>query len=109
MYITTREFVHDLVSAVPELRPLLDEHLADNYGELLPHVLFGDITRWVGSAVEHGVDLNAANQLLALLDSAYADHGDDVCNLITVSFLESLDPAVVNLLSARLRAVAASL
>jgi hypothetical protein len=33
-----------LVEAVPEFRHVLEAHLSD-YEELLPHVLFGDLTR----------------------------------------------------------------
>jgi len=39
-------FVQDLVFAIPELKPLLANHLADN-DELLPHVFIGDLTRFV--------------------------------------------------------------
>ena len=42
----TEAFVRRLAGAWPGLRELLDEHLRVNFGEVLPHVFFGDITRW---------------------------------------------------------------
>jgi hypothetical protein len=38
--------VHELVSVVPEFQPVLSEHVAF-YEEPLPHVLFGELTRWL--------------------------------------------------------------
>ena len=38
--------VNRLLTEVPELRPLYDEHLHGN-DEFLPHVFFGDVTRYV--------------------------------------------------------------
>ena len=37
---TEAEAIAWLVDQVPELGPLLDEHLADNHDELLPYVAF---------------------------------------------------------------------
>jgi hypothetical protein len=39
-------FVREIVERFPKLSPLLREHLHDNSGELLPHVFFGDLTRY---------------------------------------------------------------
>jgi hypothetical protein len=38
--------VDDLVRAIPEFEPAVKDHLDFNE-ELLPHILFGDLTRWV--------------------------------------------------------------
>jgi hypothetical protein len=39
-------FIAELLADVPGLRPSYLEHLDDNFGELLPHVFFGDVTDW---------------------------------------------------------------
>ena len=45
-----------LVDQVPELRPLLDEHLA-HYAELLPYFVFeSDFLRWIVKRVRSGDD-----------------------------------------------------
>ena len=46
MWATPESLISTLVLEIPELRPMLDGHLRDNDGELLPHVFFGDVTRW---------------------------------------------------------------
>jgi len=44
-----------LVAEVPELRVLLDEHLEDNHGELLPYLVFeGAFVRWFADQVRRG-------------------------------------------------------
>jgi hypothetical protein len=71
-------------------------------GELLPHVLFGDITRW---AVTQDPRSFALARLLGLLDDAYAAGPVEVVNLVTVSFVELLEETPVwHRLSPRLAA-----
>lgn len=43
----TIDLIDRLVGKFPRLEPLLREHLADNFGEVLPHLFFGDLTRYV--------------------------------------------------------------
>lgn len=80
-----------LWTAVPEFGEIIDEHLVDNDGELLLHVLFGDLTRFVLAADERG-DHDVVARSLQFLDSALR-HGDaDVENLVAVSFVENNEP-----------------
>lgn len=85
------EFVEALVVDHPDLEALLDEHREDNMGEVLPHVFFGDLTRFV---VAHHLDPVAdpteLDPLLATLDRGMLDGDDEVKELIAVSFLENL-------------------
>jgi hypothetical protein len=76
-----------LVGRHPDLAPLLDQHLRD-YDELLPHVLFGDVTRYAAALARRG-DLDDLNGLLSDLDHALGDSDDEVDNLISVSFVEN--------------------
>ena len=104
------QFVEELVTAVPGLQVTLDEHLAD-FNELLPHVYFGEITRWIQRQVDEDVNLDEVGRVLSFLEQGYADDGDQVRELITVSFLENLDQGspVFCLLGRQLQDVALSL
>jgi len=44
--MTAQEFVDRLVVAVPETRDLVAEHLEDQSGELLLHVMMADLLRF---------------------------------------------------------------
>ena len=90
----TEAFVRQLTDQIPGLVPILREHIAD-FGEVLPHVFFGDLTRWVLTMLERrgSGDLSAAREpqrLLDLLEQAYASGDEELQELISVSFLEHL-------------------
>lgn len=100
----TEEFSRSLVVEVPSLAPVLDEHLADMDDELLPHMFFGDVTRWADEAAADPSKDAELGRLLELLDEGLASGSEEVQDLITVSFLENLedDSAVLAKLSPRL-------
>jgi hypothetical protein len=83
-----------LVEQVPELRPLLDEHLADN-DELLPYVVFeSDFLRWFVRSVRAGDDA-PAKRFVAAIEPLMTTHinppaDDRVWNLAGVCFVEGL-------------------
>ncbi|HEV2500238.1 MAG TPA: hypothetical protein VGY31_11730 [Terriglobia bacterium] len=85
-----------LLQSAPELRPLLDEHI-QQYDELLPHVFFGDVTRFVMDRVR--TEGGAGNQdavvrrILGFLEEAMASSDENVQELVSLSFLENLDPS----------------
>ena len=86
---TAAAFVGWLADRYPAIEELRREHLADN-DELLPHVFFGDVTRYAADLARTGVDDAVLSHLLDDLDSALgADPGDEVSNLIWVSFVEN--------------------
>jgi hypothetical protein len=72
----------------PELRERLVEHLEDNNGEVLPHVLMAAYERWAESALAGGD--SQLSEFLAFLEDAYRSGGPEVEELISVSFLEHL-------------------
>ena len=83
------EYLHlALVAAVPEFRPVLDEHVAD-FDEVLPHVLFGDLTRFVLAAHERG-DTALVSRSLEWLDRALRGGDERVQNVVAVSFVENV-------------------
>ena len=82
---TPSELFAALATAEPALGAALEAHLAA-YGELLPHVLMGDVTRWL---TVHGPQ----PLVLGVLDEAVASGPNGVKAVIYFSFLEPLDPA----------------
>jgi hypothetical protein len=72
----------------PQLLGHLEEHLQDNAGEVIPHVLMGEYERWAESlAHDRHLDLE---RLFRMLEQAYESGDEDVRNLIEVSFVEQL-------------------
>jgi hypothetical protein len=107
----TEDFARRLVAEVPELKPVLAEHLEDNFDELLPHVFFGDVSRWAESEVAADPADPAVQRLIDELSTGFTDGAPEVRDLITVSFLENLDDdsPVLAVLSPPLRAKRARL
>lgn len=46
MSADTEAFIRRQVVAVPDLDPLLVDHMDFHFQRMLPHLMFGDITRW---------------------------------------------------------------
>lgn len=83
--------VERLVARVPELRPSYDEHVAD-YDFVLPHVFFGDVTRW--TVADYEADETRAEggwrDVLAFLEDEYEGSSYDAQAVIEQSFVENL-------------------
>jgi hypothetical protein len=84
------------------LVPVLDEHLADN-DELLPHMVFGNVTRFALTLARHG-EVDDLDRLLSDLDAGLGDSDDEVANLVWVSFVENASTDEDEPLRAALRA-----
>lgn len=85
-------FMGTLVYAVPELVPLLQVHLGDLGGVLLPHVLISDVGRWAQQEAISGRTSAASPLVLALdrLEEAFATGVEEISELVAVSFLEEI-------------------
>lgn len=98
MSLLTIDFVDRIVKRFPHLRGMYEEHISDHFGEVLPHLFVGDLAN-------HAVDLFLASapedvqgaqarrdleQLLEFLETAYEEGGEEIEELISVSFLEHL-------------------
>jgi hypothetical protein len=103
--MSAERFVEMLTASVPALAPIYREHLNDQDGELLPHVLMGDFTRGIlalhrdAIAGVPGAE-QALSRALALLDEGMGSGDEPVENLVSLSFLENLerdDPAYPDL------------
>ena len=77
------DLLRDMIAAVPELEFVRRQHLVD-YHELLPHVLFGDVTRWI-------VSNHPQPGLLAVLEHHLGTGSEEVRDVIVASFLENLE------------------
>ena len=90
--------VNILANKVPELRPVLDEHVRDQFGELLPHVFFGDLTRYVMEQVRQDRNRQPSDsngvvaRILEILEHALISGDEKLRELVVASFLENLDP-----------------
>jgi hypothetical protein len=97
---TQAEFVDWLVERHPTLAPILEQHRSDNNGELLAHVLMGDVTRYAAGLARRAQDDPVADndlrRLLGDLDQAILPNGGDdpVDNLVWVSFVENAQGVV---------------
>jgi hypothetical protein len=78
----TREFV----AAVPELQRALNEHVT-YYDELLPHVFFGDVSRFAHD-VARAQNEELAQRIGSALERMAASPDDNAVNVIHVSFIE---------------------
>jgi len=81
---TTPQLLDAIVAAVPELEALRVEHLAE-YDELLPHVLFGDLVRWI-------LDHQPQPRIFQLVEDAFIDGDYFTRDLIAASFVENIEP-----------------
>src|SRR5215211_1514048 len=63
--------ITQLVDDVPELQPLWAEHVADN-GDPLPHVFFGDLSRFAVELAERG-DPRAISDFAAAIERVAAN------------------------------------
>lgn len=86
-------FVHEVASLHPALADDLRVHLGDD-GELLPHVYFGDVVRFVEASTharaERPDDFDAVTALLERIEDCLQHAGPDVLDLLHASFLEPL-------------------
>lgn len=78
----------ELADRFPHLRPLLVEHEEFNE-EILPHVFFGDVRRFVEEQLDKG-DTSQLKPLFGSLEQAYRRGDEPIENVIAVSFLEDL-------------------
>ena len=82
------DFVSRLIATSSELTEVYRQHIADQ-GELLPHVLMGEVTRLViaNAGREQAVWLS---KLLQQLEAGLSSGNHDIAELVGVSFVENL-------------------
>lgn len=82
-------FIEELLDAVPELRALYEEHMADN-DSLLPHVFMGDIARFAIANAADPRHRPTLARLLGRLEDGLRAEEEGVRELIRASFVENL-------------------
>lgn len=80
-----------VLDEVPEFRPLYDEHVEDNFGEVLPHVLFGDVSRFAVDAYNRGATA-LAERVIRLMERLARDGDTLTSELVGVSFVGNIGP-----------------
>jgi hypothetical protein len=96
--LTYESFIPALVVEVPGFRAIYEAHL-DAYDEVLPHVLLGDLTRYVIDTYRQsridasGIAQQTMHEVLAFLEHAMQSSDPRLLELISVSFLENLSQA----------------
>jgi len=87
MSLTSAEFLERLGVLVPEVEPTVREHLGDNDGEMLLHLLTADLRRlaiaWFSAAQDEPL-----HRLLDVVATGLSQGDDHVQNAIVVSFVE---------------------
>lgn len=99
MSASTEQVARRVASAFPELQPMLEEHLDDNFGEMLPHLFFWDVTQWAEKKAEE--QSPQVDELVSLMERLYETRDLDVQNLVVVSFL--LDVTLGSALEGKVR------
>lgn len=91
MSAATEAAIEQLVAAHPDLAPVLAEHLEDNFGEMLPHLVMADVVRWL--VAHRDSDAAVCASVLAWMETGFSEGPEDVRGLIAVSGVELIpDP-----------------
>ncbi len=94
MSLSSNKFVVDLAENISNLQDAFFEHLKDNNGEVLPHLVMADYAR---KLISSNKDEEWINMFLSQLEDNFSiDEDDEVSNLIAVSFIENLPPPSAN-------------
>lgn len=84
-------FIGALVYRNRELLPVLEEQLADNDDQVLPHLVMADVVRWL--VVHRAAQPGLVRSVFHWLEDAYLEGNSDVRDVIAVSGVEMIpDP-----------------
>jgi hypothetical protein len=82
-------FIKELARTAPDLQRILDTHIRDN-NVVLPHVLMGDIARFVIAEARYITTRPTIIQLLHVIEKGLTAGTEEVKELIEASFVENL-------------------
>src|SRR5687768_10689156 len=68
--MTEAALINRLTTEIRELKPLLQQHLVDQDGDMQPYVLMADVARWAHEGSTQMPD--RVSQLMRLLEREYA-------------------------------------
>ena len=89
----TTAFVGWMIFRSPALLPILQEHLEDNEGELLPHVILFQIRKWVEHHIETSGETGDIPTIIESLRTGLREADDELWALIRTSFIDDLPSA----------------
>ena len=100
---TLAHLLVDLLSTAPGLVPIYREHLA-LHDALLPELFMAQVTGWLSGTthtpgqqtIEGGAGGDAARTLVGVLETHLTSGDAEVRELITLSFLDSIDASPAN-------------
>lgn len=88
MSASTIAAIGALIDTHRVLTPVLEEHLVDNEGELLPHLVMSDVIRWL---VDHREsNPSVCRSVFQWLEVEFSRGPDDVRDLIAVSGVDMI-------------------
>jgi hypothetical protein len=94
--ITYDNVIQCLIEKIPEFKPIYEEHIDQNDGEVLNHVLMGDLVRFTEgvcssiSASPTSITKELLQRIVDFLEEAISSDDSIVVEMINVSFLENL-------------------
>lgn len=88
MAMTTGRLLVAILDSLPEASAFVAEHLDDNDGQVLLHLLVADLRRLAVDGWRHNEDV--ASRCLALLEAALTSGDARVQNAVAVSFVEDV-------------------
>lgn len=86
----TVHFVKRLAEQLPELKPVLNEHIEGN-GEILPFVLMDEYSRRVLDSFTAGKEQDLLKRFSRILEDALTEGEEKISILIRTSFSESIN------------------
>jgi hypothetical protein len=89
--LSYEDIVDALRKEIPEFGPSIEEHISDNFGEILPHPLFGDLTRCIEEAWREG-NTELVWRCLSWLEHVLIAGDEKIKNLVAASFVENVGP-----------------
>jgi hypothetical protein len=92
-FARTVAFIGWMIFRSPVLMPLLQEHLEDNEGEVLPHVLLFQVRIWVEEQVASHGETDDVGVIVDSLKMGLRDGDFELGALIRTSFLDDLSEA----------------
>jgi hypothetical protein len=93
--LTKDNYIATLLAVVPEFEPVYQEHLADNEGELLTHVLFGDLFDFALTAHQEG-NSNLLVRIIRFINQVAGEGDEDMTEVAHVSFMEYVPSSPIN-------------
>ena len=85
---TSQDLVRRLASDFPDLQAVMEEHLADQEGELLPYLFLPDVARWALKALD--ADPEGVGDVVDWLEHEFVIAEPAEKDLIGLGFVEAI-------------------